>query len=106
MRAGRTYTGRVCAAPHCYLPSCQASYVLAATSDGQAGSAFAPFQLADDDLDRRHGALVRAARAVEVGVVQKDHVAVIELAGRPGRDPRGSREPPPVLAPARPQQRL
>ena len=47
---------------------------------------------------------MRVAGAVEVGVVQENHVSRKHSVQRSAGDPGGRREPAPVLAPARPQQ--
>ncbi len=87
-------------------PSCQPCARWQACQTGRTVPSLRAFELCDDQLERRDGAPVGVPGAVEVRVVQEDHVA-----GRSRRAMaraairRGRRELAPVLAPARPQQR-
>ena len=76
-----------------------------ACQTGRTVPSFRRLSSVDDQLERRDGAPVRVAGAVEVGVVQEDHVAGEHARACPRGDPPRRRELAPVLAPARPQQR-
>ncbi len=78
----------------------------ASVSERQDGTDSAALEGVQDAAQGLRGAPMRSTGAIEVRIVQENHVARVDLSHRSRRDPRGRGEAAPVLAPARPQQRL
>jgi hypothetical protein len=82
------------------------SLAVRSLSDEKDGTDFSRLELSQDQLEGRRGAAMGVARAVEVRIVQEDHVAGAEILGCPAGNSLWSCKPPPILAPARPEQRF
>src|ERR1700727_3407715 len=93
-------TGRRAADPYARSqPACRRASSL---SDREDGIEFAPLQHREQRSEGRDGVPMTVPGAVEIRIVQEDHVAADDLAVGARDDPPGRRELPPVLAPAGP----